>query len=260
VKKYIIGLLCGVVLSMTTAAFAANSIQAILFPSKITFHVNNTSKVIDGAGVNPILNYNNKTYIPLRAFADAMGANVTYENSNAGKGSIPNIEIFSAANYELSLKHYDAVNEMCTPLNIALEPPSEYYEEKTFGELSLSSVNLFQFNLTNISKENMTLKSLDDLQFEVYKMNAQNQPEKLVYSYKLPVISGWIPTQTGYNVTISWNQRGSDGYLITAGNYLVKLKKPDSISYQIEGSVDMKSTLASQGMGCNRNKFGVQFK
>jgi hypothetical protein len=91
-------------------------------------------------------------------------------------------------------------------------------------------------------------------------MNAQNQPEKLVYNYKLPVISGWIPTQTGYNVTISWNQRGLDGYLITAGNYLVKLKKPDSINYQIEGINDMKSTLASQAMGCNRNKFGVQFK
>jgi hypothetical protein len=164
VKNYIIGLLCGVVLSMTTVAFAANTIQAILFPSKITFHVNNTSKEIDGAGDNPILNYNNKTYIPLRAFADAMGSNVTYEKST-DKGSIPKIEIFSAASYELSLKHYETVNEMCTPLNLALEPPSEYYVEKTFGELSLSNVNQFQFSLTNNSKDNMTLNSLDDLQF-----------------------------------------------------------------------------------------------
>lgn len=258
-KKFIIGLLCGAVLSMTTVAFAANAIQAVLFPSKVTFYTNTAIKVLDETGDNAILNYNNKAYIPLRAFTDAMGAKVNYE-APAANGGLAKIDVFNAASSTYSINTFENSNSVCTPMNLSLEPPHEYYDEKTFGELSLGKVNLFQFALSNESQDEIVLKPLGDLQFEVYKMDAQNQPDKLVYSYKMPEIAGWTATHSGYYLTIPWNQKGSDGYLITAGNYLVKLKKPDTISYTIKGSDDLKSTNAAQSMACNRNRFGVQFK
>jgi hypothetical protein len=258
-KKFIIGLLCGAVLSMTTVAFATNAIQAVLFPSKVTFYTNNTIKELDGTGDNAILNYNNKAYIPLRVFTDAMGAKVTY-GAPTTKGGSAKIDVFNPASSTYAMYTFEDGDGVCTPMNLSLEPPHEYYDEKTFGELSIGKINLFQFSLSNQSLDEIVLKPLDDLQFEVYKMNAQNQPDKLVYSYKLPEIKGWTATHSGYSITIPWNQKGSDGYQITAGNYLVKLKKPDSISYTIKGSDEIKSTLAAQGMGCNRNRFGVQFK
>jgi hypothetical protein len=259
VKKFIIGLLCGAVLSMTTVAVATNAIQAVLFPSKVTFYTNNMIKELDGTGDNTILNYNNKAYIPLRSFADAMGAKVTYGAPSTNGGSAK-IDVFNVANSTYSIYTFEEGNGMCTPINLSLEPPHEYYDEKTFGELSLGKINLFQFALSNESTNEIVLNPLDDLQFEVYKMNAQNLPVKLVYSYKLPTITGWTAYKSGYLITIPWNQKGSDGYQITAGNYLVKLKKPDSINYTIKGSDEIKSTMAAQGMGCNRNRFGVHFK
>jgi len=258
-KKFIIGLLCGAVLSMTTVAFATNAVKAVLFPSKVTFYTNTTIKVLDGTEDNTILNYNNKAYIPLRAFTDAMGAKVNYR-APAANGGLAKIDIFNAASNAYTINTFEIGNGVCTPMNLSLEPPHEYYNEKTFGELSLGKVNLFQFALTNESQDEIVLKPLEDLQFEVYKMNDQNQADKLVYSYKMPKLAGWTATHSGYYLTIPWNQKGSDGYLITAGNYLVKLKKPDTIPYTIKGSDDPKSTNAAQGMACNTNRFGVQFK
>src|SRR5665647_3753567 len=95
-KKFIIGLLCGAVLSMTTVAFATNAVKAVLFPSKVTFYTNTTIKVLDGTEDNTILNYNNKAYIPLRAFTDAMGAKVNYR-APAANGGLAKIDIFNAA-------------------------------------------------------------------------------------------------------------------------------------------------------------------
>lgn len=76
-KKFVTGLLCGAVLSVSTAAFASDSIQAILFPSKVTFQVKDTSTVLD-TSMDPVINYNNKAYIPLRAFSEAIGAHVGF--------------------------------------------------------------------------------------------------------------------------------------------------------------------------------------
>lgn len=243
---------------MTTVALATNAIQTVLFPSKVTFYTSTTIQVLDQTD-NAIFNYNNKAYIPLRAFTDAMGARINY-GEPAVNGGLAKIDIYNAASTTYSTKTFENSNAVCAPINLSLEPPREYYDEKTFGELSLGKVNLFQFSLSNESKDEIVLKTIEDLEFEVYKMNAENQPEKLVYSYKLPEITGWTATHSGYYLSIPWNQKGTDGYTITAGNYLVKLKKPDSITYTIKGSDDPKSTNAAQGMTCNRNRFGVQFK
>jgi hypothetical protein len=80
--NFFTGLCLGAGLSACTVTLASDSIQAVLFPSKVHFLVNGTVKEIGGSGDNAILNYNNKTYIPLRTFAESIGATVNYQPSS----------------------------------------------------------------------------------------------------------------------------------------------------------------------------------
>jgi hypothetical protein len=93
-RKYIIGFMIGIALSLSTVVFAANTIQAYLFPSRVLFHMNDTVKEIDGSGDNAVINYNNKAYIPLRAFTDAMGATVTFTPSSSVTSYLNKIDIY----------------------------------------------------------------------------------------------------------------------------------------------------------------------
>ncbi len=75
-KKYIIGFVCGVVIATSTTVIATDSIQAYLFPSEVVIRSGETIRPIDINGENTVINYNNRAYIPLRTFAEAMGAEV----------------------------------------------------------------------------------------------------------------------------------------------------------------------------------------
>jgi hypothetical protein len=79
-KKFILGLSCGVALTATTAVYASNSIQAFLFPAKV---------VINGETKNPsqsgyeMINYDGHAYVPIRYMAENLGSKVVYdEDSN----------------------------------------------------------------------------------------------------------------------------------------------------------------------------------
>lgn len=90
-KKFITGVVFGVGLSACSVAFASPTLQAYLFPSKVTFHNNGQSKVIAFSNDDPVINYNNKTYIPLRLFSEALDAQVHYappSDSSDGKNVI----------------------------------------------------------------------------------------------------------------------------------------------------------------------------
>ena|GEM_PF-1616526 len=93
-KKFIVGLLCGIVLCFSTAAVASNGIKAVLFPSKITFHSGNQVKELSHAEGTEVLNYNNRTYIPLRAFVEATGAVVNFSTAAKNNGNLNQIEVF----------------------------------------------------------------------------------------------------------------------------------------------------------------------
>lgn len=93
-RKYLIGFICGVTLSLSTAVFAANTIQAYLFPSRVIFHTDTHVKEIDGTGDNAVINYNNKTYIPLRAFVDAMDSTLTFSPSSKITSYLNKIDIY----------------------------------------------------------------------------------------------------------------------------------------------------------------------
>lgn len=250
-KKFVSGLLCGLVLSVSTVAFAANTIQAILFPSDITFQINGTQTKLD-ANENSVLNYDNKTYIPLRAFAEAMGAKVEYFEPSEATDHLHNIKI---STNEYTLKHYEAVNQACSPLSLGLRPPYEYHQNQ---QLSIETTNQFDFTFTNTTTDQLQVEATD-LAFEVYTASGMPE-EQLVYRYKLPPISGSIPASSGYQLTIPWSQVGLDGKKIQPGRYIIKLAAPEHIAYHVEGSNETKLSPRDQNMRCGYLEYIVDYQ
>jgi hypothetical protein len=85
-RSLLVGMLVGVGLSACTVTFASDSLQAYLFPSKVIFHVNGLANNADVSG-DPVINYNNKAYIPLRLFAESIGAKVNYQDASDASGT-----------------------------------------------------------------------------------------------------------------------------------------------------------------------------
>lgn len=75
-KKFILGLTCGIALTATTAVYASDTIQAYLFPAKYVF--NGQSKELDSEYTT--LNYNGHAYVPVRWVAENLGKIVKYEH------------------------------------------------------------------------------------------------------------------------------------------------------------------------------------
>ncbi|HJV44700.1 MAG TPA: copper amine oxidase N-terminal domain-containing protein [Bacillota bacterium] len=77
-KKFILGLTCGIVISATTVAFATDTIQAYLSSTKYVF--NGQSKELGSEYIT--LNYNGHNYVPVRFIAESLGASIEYDNNN----------------------------------------------------------------------------------------------------------------------------------------------------------------------------------
>ncbi|OPH52202.1 hypothetical protein BC351_33260 [Paenibacillus ferrarius] len=93
-KKFISGLVLGIGISACSVAFASDSMQAFLFPSKVTFHNNGVSKEITFSSDDPVINFNNKAYIPLRLFSEALDAKVNYALPSASSDGKNVIDIY----------------------------------------------------------------------------------------------------------------------------------------------------------------------
>jgi hypothetical protein len=74
-KKFVLGLTCGIALSATTAVYASNTLNAYIFPVKYVF--NGQSKELDSEYTT--LNYNGHAYVPIRYVAENMGSFVGYD-------------------------------------------------------------------------------------------------------------------------------------------------------------------------------------
>ncbi|HWO95595.1 hypothetical protein P4H70_06710 [Paenibacillus ehimensis] len=108
-KKLVIGLTVGAAFSFATGVIASSSIEAILFPSKIKFQAYESIKELNGSNTT-VLNYNNSVYIPLRAFAETMGATVNYMASTQEEKSIPQIVVIPR-NMDISEKKLNYKDE-----------------------------------------------------------------------------------------------------------------------------------------------------
>ncbi|MBD3918080.1 hypothetical protein H8B09_04900 [Paenibacillus sp. PR3] len=96
-RKFWVGLLCGVVLSFSIAAAAPDTIQGILYPSKITIHDGNKVKEISTSTGATVISFNNQAYIPLRLFAEATGSVVTFKAASGQSDKLNQIEVFGSS-------------------------------------------------------------------------------------------------------------------------------------------------------------------
>ncbi|MGK9250230.1 stalk domain-containing protein [Paenibacillus humicus] len=258
-KKFVMGLFCGAVLSMSTVAFASDSIQAILFPSKITFQVKGNQAVLD-TSENSVLNYNDKTYIPLRAFAEAMGANVDFVAESEATNHL-NLITISGNEYKLIQYGPDdnitPADNTFFPLTLGIQLPNEYRQNS--NQLSIENTNNYTFSIVNRTNDNLNVDPETNLSIEVY--TAPNDVEdQLVYRYVIPQIPSPIPSRSSYVFTIPWNQIDSNGKRIEPGRYIVKFSKPENIKYKVEGDSDTKSVLTNQGMKYGLTRYLVDYK
>jgi hypothetical protein len=109
VKKinFLTGLILGIGISASTVAFASDRVQAILFPSEVIFHIKGEAKEINVGGDDPVINYNNKTYIPLRLFSESMGAAVMYQAPSDASSNKSMIDIYSISENDFNLQDAD---------------------------------------------------------------------------------------------------------------------------------------------------------
>ncbi|MEI7028165.1 stalk domain-containing protein [Paenibacillus sp. y28] len=114
-RWFVSGVMAGILVSCAAAASASEAVQAIIFPMKVS--VNQAEQRLpEGTG---ILNYNNKTYVPLRFFAESLGAAVDYREGAEGRE--PSVSITSpnlSADWTLSYLmapgyHSDAPLSLC---------------------------------------------------------------------------------------------------------------------------------------------------
>ncbi|OCT10525.1 hypothetical protein A8709_12055 [Paenibacillus pectinilyticus] len=75
-KKFILGLVCGIGLTAATGVYASDTVQTYLFPAK--FVINGETKSADGYQT---LNYEGHAYVPVRFIAETLGNKVAYNEA-----------------------------------------------------------------------------------------------------------------------------------------------------------------------------------
>ncbi|UKS27353.1 copper amine oxidase N-terminal domain-containing protein [Paenibacillus sp. HWE-109] len=97
-KKFIIGVVVGSILSLSSVVVASDSVQAYLFEVYFTINGRNTAIEKDYS----VLNYNGSTYVPVRFIAEQLGASVDYNAINkeiAINQFSSNMKILTDSNY-----------------------------------------------------------------------------------------------------------------------------------------------------------------
>ncbi|TXK71913.1 stalk domain-containing protein [Paenibacillus sp. N3.4] len=74
-KKFILGLCCGLIIACSSVAFASGSIQALLFPA--SFEMNGSPIALNDE--YKVLNVDGHAYVPIRFVAENLGATIDYD-------------------------------------------------------------------------------------------------------------------------------------------------------------------------------------
>lgn len=122
---------------------------------------------------------------------------------------------------------------------------------------SVEGISPFTVEVYNTSNQNININPVK-IEFEVYKLDSDNQPGEIVYSRTLPTISGPISKNSGFHIAVSWLQRGMDSRIISPGKYRICIKVPEPVIYYLEGSSDSKENTFYRLTMCSRS-YDVEF-
>jgi hypothetical protein len=236
-KKFLLGLSCGVILAGSTAVYASGSIEALLFPAKVTFHVNGETKELAGEQTT-ILNYQNRTYIPLRAFSESMGAKVDYTNAAPNPqvdvyvgSSIQPVKLVNGTWEFFQFNDLNTISSAVAKGNFSfrlnLDSPSNHGEIKSGEPVQLN------FWLANMVDQTTATITSHNLEIEISKISLNDKGQasrQVVWTGKLPdTPSTPLPTQmmkmqSGLRFNFEWDQRDIQGNHVAPGNYIATVK------------------------------------
>ncbi|MFD0587898.1 hypothetical protein ACFQZE_07770 [Paenibacillus sp. GCM10027627] len=100
-KKFALGLVCGIAIILITAAAVPGEIKAKLTPVFVKFHLGGKESSISSDGTS-ILNYKGQLYVPLRSFASEMGASVHY--TAPSNGDKAQVDVYYADDRDFTVK------------------------------------------------------------------------------------------------------------------------------------------------------------
>ncbi|MNI33017.1 hypothetical protein D3C73_869430 [compost metagenome] len=154
-KKFLAGIIVGVGVSVCSVTLASESLQAFLFPSKVTFHSKSDAREILFSDNDPVINYNNKTYIPLRLFSEALDAKVHYSPPTASSDHKNVIDIYLNPEDDISLQDTD-----------------NYVSIQHFDSKSTDEGIYVHTNISGLLQVN---QSLEGKIIEIHALNAEQQ-------------------------------------------------------------------------------------
>ncbi|SDE62260.1 hypothetical protein SAMN02799630_05951 [Paenibacillus sp. UNCCL117] len=75
-RKFVSGLLCGILLSTATAIYASDSVPSRIWPIQLEIN----DHVLEPSAEHPVLNYDGQAYVPLRLIANMLGLGIKYQD------------------------------------------------------------------------------------------------------------------------------------------------------------------------------------
>ena len=253
-KKFMLGLTCGCILSFSTVALASDSVQAVLFPSKVTVHGVNETK--DLAPDDDVINYNGKTYIPLRAFSEAMGSFVNYEAPSTQHDNRNKIDIYK----DVSLIHSQLLDDD------SIEAGHRYNDGDFSVTFSPTNQAIFThgheappfvLGISNLSEDTMKIKD-PHFRFSIYSADSNYAESSMLYSSVISTIPVTIPGRTFYKIDVPWNLVTNSGEPLAAGKYVIKLEKDSYLEYTDSRSDVVKQYNLNTYMRVGGNGFQFQ--
>ncbi|WP_240416638.1 stalk domain-containing protein [Paenibacillus periandrae] len=233
-KKFLTGLVLGIGLSSCTVVFASETIQAYLFPSKVTFHINGKSTNLDVSGENQIINYNNKAYIPLRLFTETLGAKVDYQSSSAATNGnnlidvhIPPIQVSSNNEGAWTFKQSSHYIDPMIPEGVGV----------SFGKPNIDfSTKSIQPQIQFKNSRDVAIQ-IDPVSIEYQVTKVSTNGETVLFDYKIPPLDGRIPASSWFTANVPpWDFKDGQGNFVEPGTYALSIKVPSTLDYKIEDS------------------------
>lgn len=186
-KKFITGIIVGIIISISTVGIASNQISAYLFPVKFTF--NGEQKILDSQ--YDVLNYKGYTYVPSRYIAENMNGYIYYDEISKTvnvsfleepiitdfEGYFPNVKVGSISlnklNNDTKVSGYYKVeddpteNTISFALNFYNEDGDKIGTVSVSGNLKPNEIGQFSTvikgDITNYKKISMQLGIYDEV-------------------------------------------------------------------------------------------------